>query len=171
MQRPPWGRGVTLRGVQARLRVFAAEREWERFHTPRNILLALLGETGELAETVLDLPLDDGPADPFPFLLSFTSSAAAAPPTCPSRWPAPRRDALAQELADVAIYLCRFSDVCGIDLGAGLRAAATAAWQQQQAQVSRAVVHKGAGVGAALTVAGGLALVAAVALGKLLRRN
>jgi dCTP diphosphatase len=165
VRRPPWGREVTLRGVQGRLRVFAAERDWEQYHTPRNILLALLGETGELAETVLDLPY-----------------SPASPPPCPSRWDPARRDALAQELADVAIYLCRFSDVCGIDLGAGLRAAARSEWakqEQQEQQQHMALAERFhapggfggvvKGTGAALTVVAGLALVGALVLGKMLR--
>ena len=32
------------------LRSFAAERDWEQFHTPKNLIMALTGEVGELAE-------------------------------------------------------------------------------------------------------------------------
>ena len=35
------------RGMQAK---FAAERDWNKYHTPRNLLLALVGEVGELSE-------------------------------------------------------------------------------------------------------------------------
>lgn len=35
--------------IRDRLRQFAAARDWERFHTPRNLALALCGEAGELA--------------------------------------------------------------------------------------------------------------------------
>lgn len=166
VRRPPWCRDVGVRGLQRRLRVFAAEREWDKYHTPRNIVLALLGETGELAEIVLDLPA----------AAASTGSAAA----CPARWPLARRDALAQELADCTIYLCRFSDVCGIDLGAGIRAAAQAEWARHGSGEGAAMVGMGPGVGpikgmiglpAALTVAGGLALLGLVGLGKMLRPN
>jgi dCTP diphosphatase len=41
---------VTLEELRQRLARFAAEREWEQYHTPRNLMLALTGEVGELAE-------------------------------------------------------------------------------------------------------------------------
>lgn len=96
-RRPPWSTVVSVKGLQSRLQAFAAERCWEQYHTPRNILLALLGEVGELAETVLELP-------------------AAVVAASPSRWDPKRRDSLAQELADVTIYLLRFS----VRVGSGL---------------------------------------------------
>ena len=36
--------------TQALIRAFVKERDWEQFHTPRNLVLALTGEVGELAE-------------------------------------------------------------------------------------------------------------------------
>ena len=36
--------------TQAGIRAFVKERDWEQFHTPRNLVLALTGEVGELAE-------------------------------------------------------------------------------------------------------------------------
>lgn len=73
--------------VQQKLRAFAAERDWERFHTPRNLLLALVGEVGELAELY---QWDDG-------------DGVAA-------------QQVAEEIADVAIYLLRLADVVGVDI-------------------------------------------------------
>src|ERR1700760_4025042 len=81
--------------IRDRLREFAAARDWEQFHTPRNLALALCGEAGELAAE-----LQWGPA--------------AAPPAHLAD-PAARAR-LADEAADVLIYLVRFADVCGIDL-------------------------------------------------------
>ena len=37
--------------LQGSLRDFARERDWEQFHTPKNLAMALSGEIGELAET------------------------------------------------------------------------------------------------------------------------
>lgn len=81
--------------MRNRLREFAAARDWEQFHTPRNLALALCGEAGELAAE-LQWVADDGVAE---HLLD---------PEAFGR--------LADEVADVAIYLVRFADVCGIDL-------------------------------------------------------
>jgi hypothetical protein len=41
---------VTLESLRASMSSFAAEREWQQFHTPRNLAFALVGEVGELAE-------------------------------------------------------------------------------------------------------------------------
>lgn len=161
VRRPPWSREVGVRGLQGRLRVFAAEREWEKYHTPRNILLALLGETGELAEIVLDLPAG--------------AAGAAGAAAGPERWPLDRRDALAQELADCTIYLCRFTDICGVDLGAGISAGAQAEWARHSGQRAAVVAGGGVGVGRGvkgmMALQGGLALLGLLVLGKVLRPN
>jgi NTP pyrophosphatase (non-canonical NTP hydrolase) len=73
--------------VQQELRRFAEARDWPRYHTPRNLLLALVGEVGELAE----LYQWDPPTPPPP-------------------------DRVAEEVADVLIYLLRFADVAGVDV-------------------------------------------------------
>ncbi|KAH7287375.1 hypothetical protein KP509_32G052400 [Ceratopteris richardii] len=41
---------VALTDLTRMLAVFARERDWESFHSPRNLLLALVGEVGELSE-------------------------------------------------------------------------------------------------------------------------
>ena len=41
---------ISLVDVRDALRDFAAARDWDQYHTPRNLLLALTGEVGELAE-------------------------------------------------------------------------------------------------------------------------
>jgi NTP pyrophosphatase (non-canonical NTP hydrolase) len=81
--------------IRDRLREFAAARDWDRFHTPRNLALALCGEAGELAAELQWVP-DSAIAD---HLLDQAARAR-----------------LADEAADVLIYLVRFADVCGIDL-------------------------------------------------------
>lgn len=42
--------GINLHTIRDELRVFAADRDWNQYHTPRNLVLALVGEVGELAE-------------------------------------------------------------------------------------------------------------------------
>jgi NTP pyrophosphatase (non-canonical NTP hydrolase) len=83
-----------LAELSNRLRAFAAARDWERFHTPKNLLLALAGEVGELAAE-----------------LQWLSEQEADP----SVWDAGLRTRVTDEVADVMIYLVRFADVCGID--------------------------------------------------------
>lgn len=85
--------------LQASLRAFASARDWEQFHTPKNLAMALAGETGELVEIFQWLTPDDASA--------VMSSA--------------RADDVADELADVAIYLLRLADVLGVDLADAIR--------------------------------------------------
>jgi len=83
-----------LRGIMAN---FVDEREWHKFHTPRNILLALVGEVGEVAE-----------------LFQFRGEVAKG---C-ADWSEKDRVHLGEELSDVLLYLVRLSDLCNIDLPA-----------------------------------------------------
>ena len=88
---------VTVEGITLLIRNFANERQWYRYHTPRNIALAILGELGELAELFQWLGDGEGGiAD------EFSEEAL---------------DKVGQEIADVAIYLIRLCDVCRIRLG------------------------------------------------------
>ena len=75
------------------MRRFAAERAWERFHTPKNLAMALSGEAGELIEH-------------FQWLTAEESASL----------PAPVREEVALEMADVLLYLVRLGDVLDIDL-------------------------------------------------------
>ena len=85
--------------LRERLRDFAKERDWDQFHTPRNICLALVGEVGELAEC---------------FQWKGDAGAAAGLPG----WEDAKREHLGEELADVLLYLVRLADKCDIDLAA-----------------------------------------------------
>jgi dCTP diphosphatase len=78
------------------MRRFTAERDWERFHDPKSLLLALVGEVGELAELLQWLPADE-----------VVELARAEP----------LRTRLGEEMSDVLLYLVRLADVLGIDLG------------------------------------------------------
>ena len=98
----------SLEGLQKEITTFAAERDWEKFHTLKNLVLALVGEVGELAEVVqwrtdseIESELDKRPEQK---LLDVIFEAD----TLPNR--------LEEELADVFIYLLRISTVTKIDL-------------------------------------------------------
>jgi dCTP diphosphatase len=93
--------------VQARLRDFADQRDWAPFHTPRNLLLALMGEVGELAEIY---QWDPKSVD---------------------------TTRVAEEVADVLIYALRFADVAGIDVEAAVDAKIQANGQRYEAEAWR----------------------------------
>jgi dCTP diphosphatase len=83
------------------VRKFAREREWQKYHNPRNLILALIGEIGELAE-LFQWRTDDEAAE-----LMQDSELAAR---------------VTDELADVFGYLLQFADAVGVSLGAALEA-------------------------------------------------
>jgi dCTP diphosphatase len=89
----------TLGDLRTALRAFAAARDWDRFHSPKNLAMALSAEAGELLEPFLWLTEDE--------------SNDLLPTT---------RVAVSEEMADVLIYLVRLADRLDIDL---LDAAAT----------------------------------------------
>jgi len=75
---------------------FCTDRKWEQFHTPRNLLLALVGEVGEVSELFQWKGEDcrDGLPD----------------------WSEEEKTHLGEELSDVLIYLVRLADKCKVDL-------------------------------------------------------
>jgi NTP pyrophosphatase (non-canonical NTP hydrolase) len=85
--------------IQEELRRFAHERDWERFHNPKNLAMALSAEAGELIEI-------------FQWMSEEESRAAGADPEL--------RRSISEEIADIAIYLIRLSDVLGVDLAAAI---------------------------------------------------
>jgi len=91
-----------LRRIAERVRAFAEARDWEAFHTPKNLVMALAIEAAELME-------------PFQWLTS--GEAAALRDNDPETLAA-----VSEELADVAIYLVRLSDVLGVDLPGAIAA-------------------------------------------------
>lgn len=86
-----------LRALQQRLAAFAAAREWQQFHSPKNLAMALSVEAAELVEQFQ--------------WLSEEQSRNLDPA---------RRERVRLELADVFIYLLRIADTLDVDL---LRAA------------------------------------------------
>jgi dCTP diphosphatase len=95
----PFLPSVTLEDLRAQMETFVSERDWHRFHTPRNVFIALTGEVGEIAEC-----------------LQWKGEVPRGLPA----WPDAERAALADELSDVQLYLVRLSDLCGVDLGAAV---------------------------------------------------
>ncbi len=77
------------------VRAFADSRDWQQFHTARNLVLALIGETGELAAEFQWIGDDN--------IVNALHEAD-------------KREAVGSELADVFIYLLRLADVIGINL-------------------------------------------------------
>src|SRR4051812_30145436 len=82
------------------MRQFSEERDWTRFHDPKSLTLALVGEVGEVAELLQWLPTTD-------------VEALTREPQLNAR--------LGEELADVLLYLVRLADVAGVDLPGAAR--------------------------------------------------
>lgn len=91
----------SLRALTAELREFARERDWEQFHDPKSLVLALMGEVGELAELLQWIPAEDA--------AEYFSGPE-------------RKQRIGEELADVLTYLLRISDVLGVDLATAANA-------------------------------------------------
>ncbi|XP_057808293.1 uncharacterized protein LOC131023065 [Salvia miltiorrhiza] len=87
---------VTLDLLKKKMDDFAKERDWEQYHSPRNLLLALVGEVGELSE-----------------IFQWKGEVEKGLPG----WKEEERTHVGEELSDVLLYLVRLSDMCGIDLG------------------------------------------------------
>jgi len=86
---------LDIKSVQKKLREFAQERDWEQFHSPKNLATALAVEAAELLE-------------PFQWLKEEDSRKLAERPSDYAR--------VKEEVADVMIYLLRLADQLGIDL-------------------------------------------------------
>jgi len=74
---------------------WVSERDWDQFHTPRNLVLALVGEVGELAEC-------------FQWKFEVRQGLPG--------WTEKEKEHLGEEMSDVLLYLLRLADKCNIDL-------------------------------------------------------
>lgn len=83
----------TLENLRTQLAEFAERRDWNQFHSPKNLSMALIAEVGELIEH-------------FQWLTEDQSQSLASD----------KKDLVAMELADILIYLIRIADKCEIDL-------------------------------------------------------
>ncbi|MBL4682107.1 MAG: nucleotide pyrophosphohydrolase [Pseudomonadales bacterium] len=83
----------SLQDLKQELQKFAAVRQWDQFHSPKNLVMALSGEVGELTEH-------------FQWLSEDQSSSLDDK----------THTAVAEEIADVQIYLIRLADKLDIDI-------------------------------------------------------
>ncbi|XP_041094705.1 glutamyl-tRNA(Gln) amidotransferase subunit B, mitochondrial isoform X1 [Polyodon spathula] len=85
----------TLEDIRRLQAEFTDERNWNQYHQPRNLLLALVGEVGEVSE-----------------LFQWKGEVAEGLPD----WSEQERVALSHELSDVLIYLVELAEKCHVDL-------------------------------------------------------
>lgn len=89
-----------IQSLAAEIRKFADARDWEQFHTPKNLSMAVAGEAGELVAE-------------FQWLTAQQSMRSNMTPD--------KLKDVELEIADVAIYLIRLADVLGIDVSEAVR--------------------------------------------------
>lgn len=82
-----------LAALQQRIDHFSAERDWGKFHTAKNLTMALAIEASELME-----------------IFQWTDSSTSYETLSDDK-----KQAVSHEVADVFIYLLRFCSVTGID--------------------------------------------------------
>jgi NTP pyrophosphatase (non-canonical NTP hydrolase) len=83
----------SIEALAAELRSFATERDWDQFHSPKNLVMALSVEVSELIEH-------------FQWLTEEQSSAL----------PPKKLQQVREEIGDVLIYLTRLADKLGVDM-------------------------------------------------------
>ena len=105
--------------LRDQLRTFAAERDWDQFHSPKNLASALAVEAAELLEK-------------FQWLTEAQSQAL----------PPDAIEGVRQEVADVLLYLIRISDKLGIDLIAAAQAKMALNAQKYPVKLSRGTSKK-----------------------------
>ncbi|XP_039620965.1 glutamyl-tRNA(Gln) amidotransferase subunit B, mitochondrial [Polypterus senegalus] len=94
-QRFTFSHHPTLEDIRKMQAHFTDERDWNQFHQPRNLLLALVGEVGEVAE-----------------LFQWKGEVAEGLPD----WSGKEKEQLSHELSDVLIYLVELAEKCHVDL-------------------------------------------------------
>ena len=90
---------TTVAEIKARVLAFAQERDWEQFHAPKNLSMALAAEAGELMEHFL-------------WASGEESRQTTSDPV--------KRAKIEEELSDVVIYALEFANMTGIDLSAAI---------------------------------------------------
>ncbi|WP_310732363.1 nucleotide pyrophosphohydrolase [Ideonella sp. A 288] len=100
MAERPGPEPLDLAILQATLRQFAADRQWQPFHTPKNLSTALMVEAAELAEI-------------FQWMTPEQSARAHADLAT--------RERIAHEIADVLLYLVQVADHTGVDIAQAVR--------------------------------------------------
>ena len=96
----PDGPLVDVSRLQEAIALFARERDWDPFHSPKNLAMALTAEVGELVEL-------------FQWLSEGASRSVAQDPATARR--------VRDEIADVLVYVVRLAAVLGVDLDEAVR--------------------------------------------------
>eukprot|EP00112_Aurelia_sp_Birch-Aquarium-sp1_P011915 Seg2500.4 transcript_id=Seg2500.4/GoldUCD/mRNA.D3Y31 product="dCTP pyrophosphatase 1" protein_id=Seg2500.4/GoldUCD/D3Y31 len=91
---------LSLEEIRKMQEEFSNQRDWDQFHSPRNLLLALIGEVGELAE-----------------VFQWKGEVKEGLPD----WPPKEKENVSHELSDILIYLVRLADKCDVDLSSAVR--------------------------------------------------
>jgi len=107
---------ATVAELKSRVLAFARERDWEQFHAPKNLSMALAAEAGELMEHFL-------------WATPEGSQAVAADPV--------KRAKIAEELADVIIYALEFANATKLDVAASIEAKMAANAKKYPVEKSR----------------------------------
>jgi dCTP diphosphatase len=92
---------TTTADLKRKILAFARERDWEQFHAPKNLSMALAAEAAELMEHFL-------------WITPEASHAVAAEPA--------KRKEIAEELADIVIYALEFANMTNLDVAAAIEA-------------------------------------------------
>ena len=90
---------IDIERITQRLREFAKERDWDQFHTPKNLVMALSVECSELVEHFQWLNTEETK------ILKIENVETEK-----------KREEIAEEVSDILFYLLRFSDVMNLDL-------------------------------------------------------
>ena len=90
---------TTVAEIKSRVLAFARERDWEQFHAPKNLSMALAAEAGELMEHFLWASSED-------------SRETMNDPV--------KRQKIEEEISDVIIYALEFANMTGIDVAAAI---------------------------------------------------
>ncbi|MGV9361973.1 nucleotide pyrophosphohydrolase [Amycolatopsis sp. NPDC003731] len=112
---------MDLQEMRAKLADFVEQRDWQQFHTPKNLAMALAGEAGELVALFQWLTPDEA--------ASIMESPEAA-------------TAVRHEMADVLSYLIRLADVLEVDLAAALQEKIKVNEQRYPPELARGTAEK-----------------------------
>ena len=108
-----------LKTLKMALRKFAAERDWDKFHSPKNLAMALIGETAEIVEH-------------FQWLTEAQSK----------RLSAAKKQEIQEEIGDTLIYLVRLADKLNVDLTEAAFIKLEKNRQKYPAQLVKGKAHK-----------------------------
>jgi NTP pyrophosphatase (non-canonical NTP hydrolase) len=95
-----WSSALNIEGLTRELRAFALERQWGIYHTPKNLSTALVVEAAELAE-----------------IFQWKTPEES----CAAHLDASTRTKIADEVADVFLYLLMIADATGVDIETAAR--------------------------------------------------